>query len=90
MVYATYTQTATKIAKQNNTLIYSAVPVGQYESDNIVDVLNVFTDNLNKMAGKDRLHIVASVKTTDNGDIVICAEYVPNDESAKIAKVVFE
>lgn len=91
MKYYTYGQTATKIAKdEQNRLIYSVVPTWQYSSDSIENVLVTFANTINSMPGKDRLHIEVKVKKTDDGDMVICAEYVPNDENAKLARVVFD
>ena len=90
MKYATYGQTATKIAKDGNTLIYSLVPVKQYETDNLVDMLNEYADIVNSMPGKDRLHIETIVKEIDDGTIVLCAEYKTNDDGAKLARVSFD
>lgn len=91
MKYATYGQVATRIGKDGKNLIYSVVPFGQYESESVENVLITFSNNLNEMIknGKDRLKIEVKTKKLDDC-FVMCAEYIPRDETAKIARVVFD
>lgn len=90
-MYHTYTQTATKLGKdENNRIIYAIAPTNRGSSDNASEIMEIFTTNLNAMPGKDRLKIKAGVKTLADGDIVIYAEYVTVDDSVKLAKVIIE
>lgn len=89
MKYAIYGQTATKIGKDGSKLIYSVVPTGQFETDAEFSALETFATIINGMPGKDRLHIEMRVENVDD-TIVISAVYVPNDENARIARVVFD